>query len=705
MKTYIFTILIAVLPSAAISATVGFSAVNELTLEPVQLDSVYIQNKTRSTDTMLVGPGRFDLKILASVENTNRSQPHSFGLSNNYPNSFSQTTYFDVSLPQTGRLTIEIFNILGEKIIQTGSRYDSGTHKFGFDGGHLPSGIYFVRAECKNGVKVQKVVKTGRSNNGRYGLRYAGKMAFHQSPDRLFKPVQADRYRFIAFAADFLSDTLDNRTPVDGDIIQFNLWPEPPPDDFTSGWRGFNLLGKFSVDWSNEGYIESDFDMIADLGFNFVRLPVDYRTYTMPGDWTDFIESELQDIDNAVAWGQEYGIHVCLNLHRAPGYCVNPPEEELSLWSSAEARRVFAEHWAMFADRYKDIPVEALSFNLVNEPSGVDGPTYVESVRGAIEAIRDQTPERFIISDELNFGQQDQDDIVPFDVGLSPHFYNPMRLTHYMAEWIDGSDTWPEPTWPVYRVASYLYGSYKDYLQTPLVINGDFKAGTEIKILVHQVSTRADLRITADEKTIYQNLFTPGPGEGEWEEVIYREEWNCYQNIYNKVYSAVLEQAARDIRIRVLDGDWLTYNRLEIIPPAGSGQQNFSVSPGITDWGVPQAEYNLTPAGELQLVRAPEGFESYFTQNGFLQKWIDFKNQGIPVHVGEWGVYNKTPHDVTLAFMRDRLRVMKSAGLGWALWNFRGSFGILDSGRNDVAYENYRGHKLDRKMLDLLQKY
>jgi len=73
--------------------------------------------------------------------------------------------------------------------------------------------------------------------------------------------------------------------------------------------------------------------------------------------------------------------------------------------------------------------------------------------------------------------------------------------------------------------------------------------------------------------------------------------------------------------------------------------------------------------------------------------------------VGEWGAYNKTPHEVTLRWMEDDLKTFRRAGLGWALWNFRGSFGILDSGRADVQYEDFNGHKLDRKMLQLLQKY
>ena len=65
---------------------------------------------------------------------------------------------------------------------------------------------------------------------------------------------------------------------------------------------------------------------------------------------------------------------------------------------------------------------------------------------------------------------------------------------------------------------------------------------------------------------------------------------------------------------------------------------------------------------------------------------------------------NKTPHGVTLRWMEDCLRNWRDAGLGWALWNFRGSFGVLDSERADVNYEDWRGHKLDRKMLDLLQR-
>ncbi len=49
--------------------------------------------------------------------------------------------------------------------------------------------------------------------------------------------------------------------------------------------------------------------------------------------------------------------------------------------------------------------------------------------------------------------------------------------------------------------------------------------------------------------------------------------------------------------------------------------------------------------------------------------------------------------------------VWKEAGWGFSLWNLRGSFGVMDSDRKDVQYENYKGHKLDRKMMELLKQY
>ncbi len=84
--------------------------------------------------------------------------------------------------------------------------------------------------------------------------------------------------------------------------------------------------------------------------------------------------------------------------------------------------------------------------------------------------------------------------------------------------------------------------------------------------------------------------------------------------------------------------------------------------------------------------------------------WTRFFAKGVGVHVGETGCYSKTPHPVFMAWFTDVMETLKPTGIGYALWEFRGGFGILDSGRDDVQYEDWYGHKLDRQLLALMQK-
>lgn len=694
------------------SSVISFDAINTITWETITPDSIYILNVTQYTDTMLIGTTTFDLAGTAAVLDASFVSPRQFYLSNNYPNSFIERTEFVITLPINDELTVDIYNVLGQRVANFSSMLSPGEHAFVLEGAGLANGVYFVRAAGSLGLQTIKMLKAGERVPSPVHLNYRGSGSVPAAAAMSTSIAQpGDTYSFTVYADGFIPQMLDNQVPFGGERYQFDLMPLPPPDDYTSHWFGFNLLGKFAVEWSNDGYAEKDFQMISELGFNFVRLPIDYRTFTQPNDWTAYDPKGLAQIDDAVAWGQNYGVHVSINLHRAPGYCVNPPEQALppfqdvSLWTSKEAQAAFTAQWRMFAERYKSVPRAALSFNLVNEPANVDGDTYVAAVLPAIQAIQAVSPDRIVISDGVEWGNSRVDEILEYGVVMSPHFYNPFQLTHYKAEWVDGSDSWPQPTWPPQLVANYFYGSYKSPWNTPLEIEGDFPVGTLITLHVQQVSTAADFRIMTENGTIYTHFFKPGPGEGEWKEVIYAEEWDVYQNIYDRDYSCTLSKAAHKLSMKVYEGDWMTFSLLRIQPPTASGLPSIEVQPGITDWGVPQAAFRIDENGILLVKKAPKGFESRYKMNGFLDQWIDLKHNGTPVHVGEWGVYNKTPHDVTLRFMENRLKAMQAAGLGWALWNFRGSFGILDSDRSDVIYKNFNGHKLDEQMLEMLLDY
>jgi endoglucanase len=215
------------------------------------------------------------------------------------------------------------------------------------------------------------------------------------------------------------------------------------------------LLEKFKFfrhQW-NRPFYESDLDMIADWGFDFIRLPMDYRIWTTLGQ--QYREAPLKDIDHIIEKAYLRGIHVSLCLHRAPGYCVSPPKEPLNLWNDdargKKARQLFTDQWQMFAVRYRNIPSSALSFNLVNEPPNISGETYARSVGPAIKAIQQINPDRLIIADGTNYGTQPVIELVPFQVAQSTRGYIPRSITHYRASWIKGSDQLTPPTWPLHH--------------------------------------------------------------------------------------------------------------------------------------------------------------------------------------------------------------------------------------------------------------
>jgi aryl-phospho-beta-D-glucosidase BglC (GH1 family) len=469
---------------------------------------------------------------------------------------------------------------------------------------------------------------------------------------------------------------------------------------FCSGLKGFNLLGKFDVSWTNNGYSEEEFILINQLGFNFVRLPVDYRTYTSPGDWYDFIESEIEEIDDAIDWGGQYDVHVCINLHRAPGYCVNPAtlpvSQQLDLWTNPEAQQAFVDHWGYFANRYKDIAPEVLSFNLVNEPSNVNEAAYLAVMMKAIDTIHSITPGRIVFVDGLNYAR----DLIPAlkdvpNVAQSMHCYDPFGITHYKAEWVNGSSDMPVPRWPMLPISNYLYGPWKSEYKSSLVVEGNFPAGTEITVNVRQVSIESNLAIKAGTQTILSKKFVCGADTGNDFSKVLLTEWG-YQNISNKDFSVQTTTDAVKISIENTSGDWMTINSF-----------SFKIDgilctfiPADDTWGKKQATYKLDAGGKITAADGGEIplFESY-------RKNIDIaKANNIAFMVQEFGVYNKTPHAVTIAFLTDLAAFFRANNIGWALWNFTGSFGILDSDRSDCDYESFEGHELDRDMLDALTR-
>ena len=466
-------------------------------------------------------------------------------------------------------------------------------------------------------------------------------------------------------------------------------------------WRGFNLQERFHRDWGPQGpYREEDFQLISELGFNFVRLPMDYRFWIIDDDWERIDDSALEAIDDAIALGEQYGIHVMLNFHRAPGHTVAEPKEPVSLWEDAEAQRICAMHWKHFAERYRGIPNAQLSFNLFNEPYDVDEATYAEVVTQIVTAIREADPERLVVVDGLDWGVQPVPALQDLDVAQAGRGYMPHAVSHYNASWVAGSENWPTPRWPIPTLGGgFLYGPMQSGLRSPLEIQSDFDHNLTLTVVVGKVSTHARLALQIDGEEVESHVFTPGPGEGPWKEVQYVAEYDIYQNIYDQAITFEIPAGARTVTLENAEGDWLTLKEIRI----GDGETVYDQLEIFPQWAVPNDV--LTFDSETQQIITQQTQDGDWLWDNYFQHWAALREAGVGVMVGEWGAHQHTPHDVTLRWMEDCLKAYKRAGMGWTLWNFRGSFGILNSKRTDVDYEDFHGHQLDRKMLELLQRY
>ena len=201
----------------------------------------------------------------------------------------------------------------------------------------------------------------------------------------------------------------------------------------------------------NESFVEADFEWMAGWGFNFVRLPMSYRCWADPKNPFRLFEPTLKQIDRAVEWGVRYGVHVCLNFHRAPGFSINwsLSPEPWNLWQDTKAREIFRYQWSRFAERYKTVPSRQLSFNLINEPNRCTAAQYTSVVEEGVRAIRLADPNRLVVVDGL-FGEA----MLPVtelahlsNAVHSTRGYAPFKLSHYLAPW--AGTPRQLPTWPL----------------------------------------------------------------------------------------------------------------------------------------------------------------------------------------------------------------------------------------------------------------
>ncbi len=134
---------------------------------------------------------------------------------------------------------------------------------------------------------------------------------------------------------------------------------------------GSDRMGRL-MDLYRSGYItERDFDSIRSLGFNVVRLPIDYRLIQSDEAPFTIRPDAFKWLDRAVDLAEGAGIYIILDLHSAPGgqsndQCTGEAGQN-KLWGSPSNQQRTVDIWRAIAARYHDRPNVA-AYDLLNEP-------------------------------------------------------------------------------------------------------------------------------------------------------------------------------------------------------------------------------------------------------------------------------------------------------------------------------------------------
>ena len=207
--------------------------------------------------------------------------------------------------------------------------------------------------------------------------------------------------------------------------------------------KGVNLGGWFSqCDYSedrlNNFITEADFKQIADLGFDHVRIPIDYNVIQNP-DGT-MRPDGLGRIDAALALCNKYGLRAVLDLHKTPGYSFDAGEKEAGFFESEAYQERFYWIWETLAEWFAGMS-DRVAFELLNEVTEARYlPAWKRISRECVRRIRFFAPDTIILLGSYNWNSArtvpELD--APYDDKMvyNFHFYEPHIFTHQGAYWM-----------------------------------------------------------------------------------------------------------------------------------------------------------------------------------------------------------------------------------------------------------------------------
>lgn len=181
---------------------------------------------------------------------------------------------------------------------------------------------------------------------------------------------------------------------------------------------------------------KADFEKIASVGFDHVRIPVDEVQL-----WDALGNKEKEAFEllhGAINWAIEAKLQVIVDLHILRSHHFN--EKSNPLWTDNVEQEKLVDMWRKLSKELKQYPNEVVAYEILNEAVADNPEDWNKVLNKVIVGIRVSEPERKIVvgSNKWQSSATFPDLKIPANDTnfiLSFHFYTPHALTHHMASW------------------------------------------------------------------------------------------------------------------------------------------------------------------------------------------------------------------------------------------------------------------------------
>lgn len=434
--------------------------------------------------------------------------------------------------------------------------------------------------------------------------------------------------------------------------------PDVTQAQLPSEWKGAGLGSSKNDGGSNfcTDFRETDIKFLSDNGFNFARIFFSFSTLRFPDypeDGRLVNENELRDLDQLIAWGIEYGVHIQIAMSFYLDESGNDKTDDSIAANDAQWAMV-RDYWNMLARRYADIPSRYLTFDLSNEvqPGEGDDLSYAKSkLSELVASVRAADAQRVLLHAFPGNPNSDWvEAVASLGVAIGCHPYYPQYIATTGYEYAEqnpyAEPTWPQPWFPM--------GMVQDG-GVPLVIQGNL-SGAELSLHVWDGMEGTEISIRADGVPVKTVILSGGV----------RTEDGNFQ-YFEQLYTVTLPQGTAEADIQISEGG---YAKIDTITVSGTMGEVVMVPHDTADYPDRSEPLPLIIRDDGTYTnsesRMIDGAEIYRVD---VQPYQDLAAQySVGFMVSEFGTFGANvnwDNDVVVAYHETVLKMLTEQSIGW----------------------------------------